>query len=143
MADDIAKWLEGFGLGPYAQAFAENGIDLDILPSLSDDDLRELGLNLGDRRRVQRALQLQSSEIGAPTAPTLSSDKSALPAEAERRQLAVMFCDLVGSTELSHRLDPEDLREVMRRYQDTVAGLVARFEGHVCRSSDNLRQLAV
>ncbi|MFB3137585.1 MAG: adenylate/guanylate cyclase domain-containing protein, partial [Phycisphaerales bacterium] len=133
MAEDIAQWLDRLGLGQYAQAFAENGIDLDILPSLSDDDLRELGLNLGDRRRVQRALQLQSSEIGAPTAPTPSSDKSALPAEAERRQLTVMFCDLVGSTELSQRLDPEDLREVMRRYQDTVAGVVARFEGNVAK----------
>jgi class 3 adenylate cyclase len=138
--EDIAQWLQEIGLDQYAQAFVENGIGLDILPELSEADLKDLGVNLGDRRRLQRAVQSFSTtpteaSIGA-TAPIIPDDR---PSErmarenAERRQLTVMFCDLVGSTELSHRLDPEELHEVMRRYQDAVVGVVARYEGHVAK----------
>ena len=109
MADDIAKLLDELGLGQYVQAFAENGIDLDILSSLSDDDLKELGLNLGDRRRVQRALQgVSEKKELAPS--TLSEGQTTAATEAERRQLTVMFCDLVGSTAMSTFLDPSPRR---------------------------------
>ncbi len=126
---DIARWLEGLGLGQYAEVFAENRIDLDILPSLSDDDLRELGLKLGDRRRVQRALEPPSSDQFEPAAPAPTKELATPGAEAERRQLTVMFCDLVGSTALSSQLDPEDMRDVIRSYQDACAGVVTRYEG--------------
>ncbi len=124
MADDIAQWLEGLGLGQYGQAFAENAVDLETLPHLSDDDLTELGLPLGHRRKLQAALNDQSDhEQEASPAPSIVEpvDQRSASPDAERRQLTVMFCDLVGSTELSNRLDPEDLREVIRAYQDTCA----------------------
>ena len=140
MSGDIAQWLQELGLGQHAQEFIENGIGLDILPDLSEDDLKDLGLNLGDRRRLQRAIQSLAptpteASIGE-TAPTISDDRPSGETawdNAERRQLTVLFCDLVGSTELSHRLDPEELGEVIRRYQDAVAGVVAQYEGYVAK----------
>ncbi|MFQ5955672.1 MAG: adenylate/guanylate cyclase domain-containing protein, partial [Kiloniellales bacterium] len=132
MAGDVREWLEGFGLDKYAEAFVENGVDLRALPHLSEDDLKELGVLLGHRRILLAAIaSFQDQESARQDQEPASEPLSR--GEAERRQLTVMFCDLVGSTELSARLDPEDLREVMRRYQDTVAGLVARFEGHVAK----------
>jgi class 3 adenylate cyclase/tetratricopeptide (TPR) repeat protein len=137
---DIVPWLEGLGLGQYAPAFIESGIGLDILSELSEDDLKDLGLNLGDRRRLQRAIQsLSSSPVRAlapttsPPGPDLGAREQPVLEKAERRQLTVVFCDLVGSTELSHRLDPEEMREVIRRYQDAVAAVVARYEGSVAK----------
>ncbi len=130
MARDIDQWLDGLGLARYAGLFAENEIDLDILADLTEADFKDLGIPLGDRKRLLRAMASLSdgsgeSSVAAP-GPT--------PAvEAERRQLTVMFCDLVGSTALSQRLDPEDLREVMRRYQDAAAGAVTRYEGYVAK----------
>jgi SAM domain (Sterile alpha motif) len=94
VTDDISRWLEGLGLGNYAKAFAENGIDLDILPSISDDDLKGLGLNLGDRRRVQRALRSLPPEEIRPATARPSPERTTAPSEAERRQLTVLFCDL-------------------------------------------------
>ncbi len=129
---DVQQWLAELGLGQYAQVFAENEIDLEVLPELTDEDLRELALPMGPRKKILKAIAALDAE------PSIAGDRTesvqpAQAADAERRQLTVMFCDLVGSTELSARLDPEDLREVMRRYQDTVAGVVARFEGHVAK----------
>jgi len=120
--DALRQWLENLDLGQYAQTFADNDIDLEVLPELSDQDLKELGLSLGHRRKLLKAV---AALAGAP-APAPRS-------EAERRQLTVMFCDLVGSTALSARLDPEDMREVIRSYQDTCAGILARFEGFVAK----------
>ena len=111
MSDDITQWLEGLGLGQYAQAFAENDIDLRTLPHLSDDDLKDLGLTLGHRRLIQGALKEQAKPtvIESPDAiPLPEGAEATAPVEAERRQLTVLFCDLVGSTALSSRLDPED-----------------------------------
>ncbi len=125
MADDIAQWLEGLGLGQVAQAFAENGIDFDVRPRRTDDILKELGLNLGDRVRLQAAIETRSADE-APTRPRAPPEPATSP-EAERRQLTVMFCDLVGSTALSSRLDPEDMRDVIRDYQDACTGVVERF----------------
>ncbi len=132
MAGDVSEWLEGLGLGRYADAFGENEIDLDALPYITEDDLKDIGVALGARRKMLAAIAElepateQSSEDG------VAGDRPS-GVEAERRQLTVMFCDLVGSTELSRRLDPEDLREVMRRYQDAVAGAVTRYEGYVAK----------
>ncbi len=138
MPDNVGRWLEELGLGEYVEAFAENRIDADVLPTLTIDDLKDIGvLAVGDRRKILNAVMALSERDDETTSEAASkqgpSGQTERTIDAERRQLTVMFCDLVGSTELSARLDPEDLREVMRRYQDTVAGLVARFEGHVAK----------
>ncbi len=134
MANDIARWLEGLGLGQYAQAFAENDIDLEALPHLRDEDFDRLGVSLGHMRRLQAAID-DLSEDGPSTRPATSPVQPAEPQtpEAERRQLTVMFCDLVGSTALSSNLDPEDMRDVLRAYQDACAGVVTRYEGFVAK----------
>jgi len=140
VADDIAQWLEGLGLGQHARAFAENGVDLDVISELSEDDLKDLGLNLGDRRRLRRAVPTLSSaqiepdvEPASPVAASEGSTGETTSGGAERRQLTVMFCDLVGSTALSGTLDPEDYRGVMRSYQETVSAAVGRYDGHVAK----------
>ncbi len=133
MADDIAQWLEGLGVGQYAQAFADNDIDLKILPHLSDDDLRDLGLSLGHRRTIQVALADRVDSDAPSGSETSQETQSATSAQAERRQLTVMFCDLVGSTALSEKLDPEDIRDVMRGYQGACASVVERYGGYVAK----------
>jgi class 3 adenylate cyclase len=124
---DIAAWLRELGLERYEQAFQEGEIDREVLADLTDADLRELGIPLGPRRKLLKAI----SALAAGTEPP--SAREAKRSEAERRQLTVMFIDLVGSTELAARLDPEDLREVMRAYQAACAGVIGRFEGHVAK----------
>src|SRR4051812_8173436 len=129
---DISRWLAEQGLGHLAAAFRDNGIAPDILRDLTDADLRELGLNLGDRKRLLRAiaaLQPLPMPLEAPRAPTAPPH----PREVERRQLTVVFADLVGSTPLAAALDPEDLREVIGAYHTAVAAVVARFGGHVAK----------
>ncbi|HEX6011758.1 MAG TPA: AAA family ATPase [Geminicoccaceae bacterium] len=126
---DLKEWLAGQGLGRHAAAFLEQGIGADVLPDLTDADLRELGLNLGDRKRLLKAIAALGPAPVAAGAPA----PLAVPREAERRQLTVMFVDLVGSTALSSRLDPEEMREVIRAYQNAVAGEVTRFDGHVAK----------
>src|SRR5580692_10199066 len=114
---DVGVWLRSLGLSHYEVAFSDNSVDADILADLSDSDLEELGVTLGDRKRLLKAI----ANLGA--ALTLPQSTGAPPAllqrdAAERRQLTVMVCDLVGSTRLTARLDPEDTREVVRAYQD-------------------------
>ena len=135
MADDIEQWLQGLGLGQYARVFAENDIDFRAVGELSDNDLKDLGLSLGHRRILQGAIRKQTEEPQPSrlTTPAADGHESQLPAEAERRQLTVLFCDLVGSTALSSRLDPEDMRDVLRGYQDACAGVVARYDGYVAK----------
>jgi class 3 adenylate cyclase/tetratricopeptide (TPR) repeat protein len=134
MAEDIPQWLNRLGLGQYAQAFADNGIDIEALPHLRDEDFERLGVLLGHMRRLQAAIEtLSADEPPTRPVPPPSQEPEPQPAEAERRQLTVMFCDMVGSTALSQRLDPEDLREMMRRYQDAAAGAITRYEGYVAR----------
>lgn len=132
MAAEIRQWLEELGLGKYADVFAENGVDLRSVPFLTEEDLRELGVLLGHRRILFAAIaSLQNEGHTQQTGdPSLGPPTRR---EAERRQLTVMFSDLVGSTELSRKLDPEELREVMRAYQDAVAGCVARYGGHLAK----------
>jgi class 3 adenylate cyclase/energy-coupling factor transporter ATP-binding protein EcfA2 len=133
VADDIRAWLEEIGLGEHATAFAENGIDRELLPHLTGEDLKELGMSkLGDRKKLSLAVDaLEPSQPENSAEQEPSGDDRQRQIAAERRQLTVMFCDLVGSTALSRVLDPEDLRDVMRRYQDAVAGAVTRYGGHV------------
>jgi class 3 adenylate cyclase/tetratricopeptide (TPR) repeat protein len=126
----IADWLRKLGMSEYAERFAENDIEIDILPELTDHDLERLGLSLGHRRRILRAIR----ELGgrAPAAPQ-TAVSAATHDSAERRQLTVMFCDLVGSTALSVKLDPEDLRGIIAGYHRCCTELVERNGGFVAR----------
>ena len=137
MNDDVRKWLERLGLAKYAEVFIENDVDLSALPHITDQDLTELGVTVGARRKILAAIQSTQGPSEAQSIKSKMNDEDTrvgLSAEtAERRQLTVMFCDLVGSTKLSLKLDPEDLRAVMRRYQDVVAGAVTRYGGHVAK----------
>ena len=113
----IADWLKQLGLGQYTQRFAENEIDVTVLRHLTDQDLREIGVPLGHRRKMLAAIR---EDVGsaAPVCPEPVTDlEPTRPDSAERRQITVMFSDLVGSTALSARMDPEDLREVISAYQ--------------------------
>jgi class 3 adenylate cyclase/predicted ATPase len=131
---DVARWLEELGLGEFGAVFADNKVEFEVLPELTNDDLREMDIPLGPRKLLLKAIaELQAdgdAAIGSAAAGE-APFQGTMASEAERRQLTIMFVDLVGSTALSSELDPEDLREVMRHYQDAVAGVVARYEGHV------------
>jgi class 3 adenylate cyclase/predicted ATPase len=130
MGQELSNWLEGLGLGQHADAFAKNGVDFALVPELTNEDLKDLGIvRLADRKRLLKAI--------ADLAPTPTSiDPSTRPAakyEAERRQLTVVFCDLAGSTALSGSLDPEQLRDVLLAYQTACAAVVDRYDGHVAQ----------
>src|SRR6516225_8463391 len=138
---DVGSWLRDLGLGRYEPAFIENAIDGDSLPELTEDDLKKLGIPLGDRKRLIRAIRAMSA--GSPSAAAGSASAlvtsaavggdapSGQPrvAAAERRHLTVMICDLVGSTALSARLDPEDMRAVMDDYHAACAHIVQAYDG--------------
>jgi class 3 adenylate cyclase len=132
----IAEWLEMLGLSEYAQRFAENDIDFTILGDLTDQDLEKIGIaSLGHRRKLLRAIaNLETVEKGTPAVAVIAAPASPLPHDsADRRQVTVMFSDLVGSTALAARMDPEDLREIMSAYQKCVAETVQRYDGFVAR----------
>jgi class 3 adenylate cyclase/predicted ATPase len=132
---DVGAWLRGLGLEQYEQAFRENDIDAGLLTTLTADDLRELGVaSLGHRKLLLAAIAALTgpADPQPSPAPAGPAPASMMP-QAERRQLTVMFVDLVGSTALSTRLDPEDMREVLRVYQNTVTGEIARVDGHVAK----------
>lgn len=133
MADDLAQWLEELDLGKYVAVFAENEVGLRDLPHLSEADLKELGLPLGPRRRLLAAISAQEPSEAHGEASTTAPPPQGRVQGAERRHLTVMFCDLVGSTALSRQLDPEEFRDLMRRYQDVVAGTITRYGGHVAK----------
>ncbi|MBV8892391.1 MAG: AAA family ATPase [Acidobacteria bacterium] len=130
---DIAAWLQGLGLVRYMPAFRDNEIDWQVLPKLTSEDLREIGVvAIGHRRKLLDAIAVLGAS--APTAAVSAAVAGAsAPADAERRQLTVMFCDLVGSTALSARLDPEDLREVIATYHRAVADVVRSLDGFVAK----------
>jgi class 3 adenylate cyclase/predicted ATPase len=132
---DIGGWLRGLGLERYEQAFRENEIDLRVLPELTADDLKELGVAaIGHRRLLLKAIADLAAGAGRAAAEDIPAASPAnVTAEAERRQLTVMFCDLVGSTPLSARLDPEDLRGIIGAYHRCVAETVEGFDGFVAR----------
>src|ERR1700722_1076814 len=133
----IADWLEKLGLGQYAPRFAENDINFAILSDLTDQDLKELGVSsLGHRRQLLRAIaELNTVEKGAPKlAPATAAPVTPQPRDAaERRQLTVMFVDLVGSTALSARLDPEDMREIVGAYHRSCAEQITKAGGFVAK----------
>jgi class 3 adenylate cyclase len=134
---DVGDWLRSLGLAQYEAAFRDNEVDGKILPKLTAEDLKELGVTaVGHRRAILAAIEELSAPSAAPaTKPASASAANPIAARtadvAERRQLTVMFCDLVGSTAMSARLDPEDMREVIRAYQDACSGAVARYDGFV------------
>jgi class 3 adenylate cyclase len=128
----VTDWLDKLGMAEYAQRFAENRIDLSVLPHLTDQHLKELGVALGDRLKMLHAIgELTAASAVAP--PSTAVAKPTPQDTAERRQLTVMFTDLVGSSALSTRLDPEDLRAVIGAYHKCVAETVARFNGFVAK----------
>jgi class 3 adenylate cyclase/predicted ATPase len=131
----IADWLRKLDLGQYAQRFAENDINFAILADLTDQDLKEIGVtSLGHRRQLLRAItELKGGETGTPKPSTEDIAPIRPHDTAERRQVTVMFSDLVGSTALSARMDPEDLREVISSYQTCVAETVGHFGGFVAK----------
>ncbi len=124
----VSQWLEDLGLGAHIDLFAENDITPDVVPHLTDSDLRELGLSLGHRKRLQRAIE----ELGsADTAPKAGAEQDEGPDRAERRQVTLCFLDLVGSTELSGQLDAEDMGDFLVRYHAACDKAISRYGGHV------------
>ncbi len=133
MTLDIDAWLRGIGLAQYAELFRSNDLDLATLRQVTVEDLKEIGVaSLGHRKKLLEAI---GALVAAPEAIAALPAASApiFESPAERRQLTVMFVDLVGSTALSTQLDPEDLRELIRRFQNAVAGEISRFEGHIAQ----------
>ena len=129
---NVADWLRSLGLSQYEAAFRESEIDADVLPELTEQHLKDLGVSLGHRLKMLRAIRALAEHTSVKEQPAPLPE--AKPhARAERRQLTVMFCDLVGSTALSQGIDPEDLRAVIRSFQDAAAGAIGRFEGHVAK----------
>ena len=134
---DVAAWLRGLGLGRYEQTFRENDVDAEVLADLTAEDLIGLGVtSIGHRRKLLAAMAtLRAGSVPATTPPTTApAPGTALPfSEAERRQVTVMFADLVGSTAMVSRVDPEEMRKVIRAYQNTVSGEISRYVGHVAK----------
>tara|TARA_R110002074_G_scaffold72295_2_gene166590 strand:+ start:2345 stop:5635 length:3291 start_codon:yes stop_codon:yes gene_type:complete len=126
----METWLSGIGLSQYQDLFEENGVDFDILGEVTADHLKEMGISaLGHRLKLVKAI----SALEAPADRSKASDPLTGMATAERRQLTIMFCDLVGSAALSARLDPEDYRDLMTLYQETVTNIVTQAGGHVAK----------
>ncbi|MFI5002698.1 MAG: adenylate/guanylate cyclase domain-containing protein, partial [Reyranellales bacterium] len=126
---DLSNWLKARGLGDIYSVLLAQQIDLDVLPDLTEDDLKDLGIALGPRRRLLKAIQASA----ATPAPLSRPGPEPKIDAAERRQLSVLFVDLVGSTSLSASRDPEEMRQIIRRYQNAVAGEIARFDGYVAK----------
>ena len=140
----LSEWLNEIGLAQYAELLEKNAVDLEVLPELSEQDLADLGIPLGHRKRLLKALKDATSSEGRvalgqplppaiPAADTSSPNVDATAPAGERRQLTVMFCDLVGSTALSEKLDPEELRSLLHNYRTVCGEVIARYEGHVAR----------
>jgi class 3 adenylate cyclase/predicted ATPase len=127
----IADWLESLGMSVYAERFVDSDIDASVLRDLTDQDLKELGVSLGHRRKMLRAIGEMSGAAAAILQPAAMEPKS--QDTAERRQLTVMFCDLVGSTGLSARLDPEDMREIVGAYHRSCAEQITKVGGFVAK----------
>src|SRR5664280_992565 len=135
---DVGAWLRGLGLGEYETAFRENKIDGDVLPNLTADDLKELGITVvGHRRKLLTAIATLDRSLPAPdittTAPPPPRRDQHDQDTAERRQLTIMFCDLVGSTALSAGLDPEDMREILGAYHRCCAEQITKAGGFVAK----------
>src|SRR2546428_4419139 len=125
----LREWLKELGLEQYAGVLADNDIDFEILSDLTESDLEKLGLSLGHRRKLLRALAALKPAPSQPEAPPTTPETQ----EAERRQVTVLFSDLVGSTALANEIDPEDMGALIKRYQDVCAGAIARFDGFIAK----------
>ena len=125
---EVREWLRRNNLEQYADAFEANDIGIDILPELNEHDLEQLGVSLGNRRRLLKAIAANATGAESP-----EPSSAQVAAEAERRQVTVLFCDMVGSTALSNAIDPELFGSVIRRYQDAAAGAIGRFGGFVAK----------
>jgi class 3 adenylate cyclase/predicted ATPase len=123
----LRRWLESVGLSEYAALFVRHRIDLDALPNLTEPDLAKLGVPLGDRKRLRRAMASPPGAAGTTTAPASAGTV------AERRQLTVMFCDMVGSTSLSAKFDPEDVRDIIAGFRETCVRVVKLYDGFAAR----------
>ena len=132
---DVGAWLRDLGLAQYEALFRDNEIEADVLVDLTESDLEKIGLPLGPRKRVLKAIANLDATVASSSPVVVAGSAARTPAEdaAERRQLTVMFCDLVGSTALSAGLDPEDMRQVIRAYQNACSGVVARYDGLVAK----------
>ena len=129
---DVGDWLRSVGLGQYEVAFRDNEIDAEVLPELTDADLEKLGVPLGHRKRLLKAIAGLSVPAGGPS-PSAAPVSGPKADAAERRQLTVMFCDLVGSTAMSARLDPEDMHAIIAAYHKCCASLIERGGGFVAK----------
>ena len=128
---EVGAWLEGLGLGQYKALFSDQAIDSDVLPDLTDDDLARLGVPLGHRKKLLRAIDdLLGREATEKHAPVKFARTRA---DAERRQLTVLICDMVESTDLASKLDPEELRRVMGVYLDACVNAVTSLGGFIAR----------
>jgi class 3 adenylate cyclase len=135
---ELAEWLAGHGLGQYTQTFIEHHIDYSVLPDLTEDDLEKLGLSLGHRKRLLRAIDevwgtRQARDTTKVARTGAEATSPAQHREAEFRQITVMFCDLVGSTQLSEKLDPEDLHKLIDAYRRECSTAIGRYGGEVAR----------
>jgi class 3 adenylate cyclase len=136
---DLAEWLGRHGLDQYAQTFAENNIEFSVLPDLTENDLKKLGVSLGHRKKLLRAIEAltaarqPSGTTSAVSNVTVASTPLVQPREAEFRQITVMFCDLVGSTQLSEKLDPEDLQKLLDVYRGKCSTAIGHYGGEVAR----------
>ena len=142
---DVGEWLKGVGLGQYEATLRAHDIDVDVLPDVTEADLEKIGLPLGARKRLMKAIanlrpadsQPPLEPLGTAPGPSRSPAPSPPPRtfrpDAERRPITVMFCDLVGSTALASRLDAEDWRSLVNAYLDEASAAVTRLGGHVLK----------
>ena len=130
---DIGGWLRGLGLGQYEATFRESEIDAEVLPELTESDLSQLGVPLGHRKRLLKAIAALGAAEKAPATALRPLQEEAVSHGGERRQLTVMFCDLVGSTALSEKLDPEELRSLLHAYRILCGEVIAHYDGFVAR----------
>lgn len=132
MKQSISAWLNGLGPGQCSHEFGVNTVDWEVLLELTDGDLRELGVSaLGHRKKLLKAIRAAFNESSPPSASPVAETES--DTEAQRRQLTVMFCDLADSTELSARVDPEDLADIVRNYQAAATQVIEKYGGYVAR----------
>ena len=134
----LSEWLNEIGLAQYAELLEKNAVDLEVLPDLSEQDLSDLGIPLGHRKRLLKALRVPldvdtSPAVSPANESSVQTQEEAVVSVGERRQLTVMFCDLVGSTALSEKLDPEELRSLLHNYRTVCGEVISRYEGFVAR----------
>ena len=128
--DLLSNWLRHLDMQRYSQAFAENDIDMETLLLLTESDLEQLGVSLGHRKKMLRAIEELKAPAIEPSKPNLT-EAGTLSPNGERRHLTVLFCDMVGYTELANRIDPEALHGIVNAYEELCVASVARYEGYV------------